>query len=63
MKMIKGAMDQSNLETVDYWTKKLAYHLSSHILHSIFWTNLTNKPINPRGDLLKRIEKDFAPVS
>lgn len=59
MKMIKGAMDQSNLETVDYWTKKLAYHLSSHILHSIFWTNLTNKPINPRGDLLKRIEKDF----
>ena len=53
------ALDESNFETVDFWTKKLSYHLSSHILHSIFWTNLTNKPTNPTGDLLKRIEKDF----
>jgi superoxide dismutase, Fe-Mn family len=59
LQMIKKAMDENNLETVDYWTKKLSYHLSSHILHSIFWTNLTNKPTNPTGDLLKRIEKDF----
>lgn len=59
LQMIKKAMDESNLETVDYWTKKLSYHLSSHVLHSIFWTNLTNKPTTPTGDLLKRIEKDF----
>lgn len=57
--MITKAMDENNLETVDYWTKKLSYHLSSHILHSIFWTNLTNKATTPKGDLLKRIEKDF----
>lgn len=59
LQMIKKAMDENNLETVDYWTKKLSYHLSSHILHSIFWTNLTNKPTNPSGEILKRIEKDF----
>lgn len=57
--MIKKALDDNNLETVDFWTKKLAFHLSSHILHSIFWTNLTNKKSDPKGDLLKRIEKDF----
>lgn len=57
--MIKKALDENNLETVDYWTKKLSYHFSSHILHSIFWTNLTNKKTNPSGDLLKRIEKNF----
>lgn len=51
LKMIKKAMDESNLETVDYWTKKLSYHLSSHVLHTIFWTNLTNKPTTPTGDL------------
>ena len=34
---------KNNLETVDYWTKKLTHHSSSHILHSIFWTNLINK--------------------
>ena len=59
MLMIKKAMDENNFETVDYWTKKLSFHFSSHVLHSIFWTNLTNKKTAPSGDLLKRIEKDF----
>jgi Fe-Mn family superoxide dismutase len=57
--MIKKALDENNLETVDYWTKKLAFHSSSHILHSIFWTNLTNKKTEPTGELLKRINKSF----
>ncbi len=66
MQMIKKALDENppagqagNLETVDFWTKKLSYHFSSHVLHSIFWTNLTNKQTAPTGDLLKRIEKNF----
>ena len=59
LKKIREALDANTLETVDYWTKKLSYHLSSHILHSIFWTNLNNKKTSPGGDLLKRIEKDF----
>lgn len=59
LQMIRKAMDENNLETVDYWTKKLSYHFSSHVLHTIFWTNLTNKKTEPSGDLLKRIEKDF----
>ncbi len=60
--MIKKALDENlpaGLETVDFWTKKLSYHFSSHVLHSIFWTNLTNKKTAPTGDLLKRIEKNF----
>jgi Fe-Mn family superoxide dismutase len=57
--MIKKALDENNLETVDFWTKKLSYHFSSHALHSIFWTNLTNKKTEPKGELLKRIEKNF----
>ena len=57
--MIKKALDENTLETIDYWTGKLSFHLSSHILHSIFWTNLTNQKTNPQGNLLKRIEKDF----
>ncbi len=59
LQMIRKALDENNLETVDYWTKKLSYHFSSHVLHTIFWTNLTNKKSEPTGDLLKRIEKDF----
>ena len=59
VKKIQEAMDSNNFETVDYWTKKLAFHSSSHILHSIFWTNLTNQQLSPSGNLLKQIEKDF----
>ncbi|MCX6207711.1 MAG: superoxide dismutase [Bacteroidetes bacterium] len=59
MEMIRKAMDTNNFETVDYYTKKLAYHFSSHVLHSIFWTNLTNKKSIPTGSLLKDIEKSF----
>jgi Fe-Mn family superoxide dismutase len=57
--MIQKALNENNLETIDYWTKKLSYHSSSHILHSIFWTNLTNKQSNPTRELLLQIEKDF----
>ena len=59
LQMIKKALDENNLQTVDYWTKKLSYHFSSHVLHSIFWTNLTNKKSDPKAELLKRIEKNF----
>jgi len=59
LQMIKKSLSENNLETVDFWTKKLSYHFSSHILHSIFWTNLTNKRTEPKGDLQKRIEKNF----
>lgn len=59
LQMIRKSMDDNSLETIDFWTKKLSYHLSSHILHSIFWTNLTNKKTDPKGELLKQIEKDF----
>lgn len=59
LQMIRKSVDENNLETVDYWIKKLSFHLSSHILHTIFWTNLTNKKVDPSGVLLKQIEKDF----
>jgi superoxide dismutase, Fe-Mn family len=59
LQMIRKATEESSFETVDYWTKKLAFHFSSHILHTIFWTNLGNKKTEPKGDLAKRIDKDF----
>ncbi len=59
LQMVKKALDENSVETVDYWTKKLSYHLSSYILHTIFWTNLTNKKMDPKAELLKQIEKDF----
>ena len=59
LKKIRTALDANDLESVDFWTRKLSFHFSSHILHSIFWTILTNKQTSPSGQLLTRIEKNF----
>ena len=59
IEMIKRSIKQNDFNMVDHWTKKLSFHLSSHILHSIFWTNLTKRSSTPSGTLLKKIEKDF----
>ena len=57
---IKEALDKNDLEVVDYWVKKSAFHGSSHVLHSIFWTNLTGKGATaPKGELLKRIHASY----
>lgn len=59
MQKIKDAIVKGDLENTDSYTKKLTLQSSSHILHSIFWTNLTNKKNEPTGELLKRIENQF----
>ncbi|WP_341840384.1 superoxide dismutase [Chitinophaga caseinilytica] len=59
IQQIQKAVAEGNFETVDYWTKKLSYHFSSHLLHTIFWTNLTNKKSEPTGELLKKIGQQF----
>jgi|TARA_B100000929_G_C15400865_1_gene384529 Fe-Mn family superoxide dismutase len=56
---IKKNLDSGEMDSVDLWTRKLSYHFSSHVLHTIFWTNLTNKKSEPKAELLKQIEKDF----
>jgi Fe-Mn family superoxide dismutase len=40
--------------------RSLAFNLSGHILHSIFWTNMTAKGGGtPQGDFAQAIQKDF----
>ena len=56
---IKKHTQSGDLDQVDLWTRKLAYHFSSHVLHSIFWSNLTNKKTEPKAELSKQIETDF----
>src|SRR5690349_3632479 len=34
---LKAAMANNEQASITYWSRKLSYHLSSHVLHSIFW--------------------------
>jgi Fe-Mn family superoxide dismutase len=57
--LLNKAFETGQTDGIDYWTKKLSLHLSSHVLHTIFWTNLTNRKTEPTGELLRRIGRDF----
>jgi Fe-Mn family superoxide dismutase len=53
----RGKDDFARLTALE---RALAFNLSGHILHSIFWRNLAQKGGGqPQGDLASAIEKDF----
>lgn len=52
--------EASAFALVKHHEKELAYQLSSHILHTIYWTNLSAKGGGePKGELAKAITTDF----
>jgi Fe-Mn family superoxide dismutase len=53
------ARESGQFGLVKHYEKELAFQLSSHILHSIYWTNLGGKGGEPGGDLAKAINAEF----
>ena len=40
MAALKEARASGDFKLVDHWSKKLAFHASGHLLHSLFWENM-----------------------
>jgi Fe-Mn family superoxide dismutase len=53
------ARETGDFALVKHYEKELALNLSSHILHTIYWANLSATGGHLQGDLLKTIEKNF----
>ncbi|HZW87156.1 MAG TPA: superoxide dismutase [Gallionella sp.] len=53
------ARDSNDFSLVKHYEKELAFQLSSHILHTIYWTNLSGKGGEPKGALAKAISAEF----
>ncbi|MEY8689251.1 MAG: superoxide dismutase [Leptothrix sp. (in: b-proteobacteria)] len=53
------ARDSGDFALVKHYEKELAFQLSSHLLHSIYWTNLSGKGGEPQGDLAKAVNAEF----
>ena len=57
---LSEARDTGEFGTVPKLQKDLAFHLSGHVNHSIFWINLSpDGGGNPSGDLGSAIDGDF----
>ncbi|MGI6430033.1 MAG: superoxide dismutase [Syntrophomonadaceae bacterium] len=54
------ARENADYALIKHWEKELAFQGSGHVLHTLFWENMTPQSSgNPSGDLLKQIEQDF----
>lgn len=53
------ARDSGDFALVKHYEKELAFQLSSHILHTIYWTTISGKGGEPKGALAKAIAAEF----
>lgn len=58
------ARDKEDFTRLSALEKALAFNLSGHVLHSLFWQNLTPKGGGePEGELARAIKRDFGSFS
>lgn len=54
------AREKGDFGLVKHWERELAFHGSGHLLHTLFWMNMTpNGGGTPTGSLGERINQDF----
>jgi Fe-Mn family superoxide dismutase len=57
---LAAARDEDNFEAINQLQKNLAFHVSGHVLHSLFWLNMTPKGGGtPPDELAAAIEESF----
>ncbi len=60
LEQLAKARASNDFTTLNMLEKNLAFHVSGHVLHSIFWTNLTpDAPERPDGELAAAIDEHF----
>jgi Fe-Mn family superoxide dismutase len=53
------ARDTNDFALVKHHEKELAFQLSSHLLHTVYWTSISGKGGEPKNELAKAIDKSF----
>lgn len=57
---LQEARESGDFTLIKHWEKEIAFHGSGHILHTLFWENMTpNGKLNPEGSVIERIKQDF----
>jgi Fe-Mn family superoxide dismutase len=56
---LSKARESNDFALVKYHEKELAFQLSSHILHTVYWTSLSGKGGEPKNELAQIIDKNF----
>jgi Fe-Mn family superoxide dismutase len=60
LERLAEARDNSNFDNISAPEKALAFNLSGHVLHSLFWKNMAPKAGGrPQGELAAAIQQEF----
>lgn len=60
LEKLAEARDKGDFGTINQLEKNLAFHVSGHVLHSLFWTNLSpDGGDRPDGALASALDEDF----
>jgi Fe-Mn family superoxide dismutase len=61
LEKLEEARAKENFDSIGALEKKLAFNVSGHVLHSLFWRNMEPKADDrPTGALAEAIKKDFS---
>lgn len=64
LERLEGARQKDDFAALASLEKALAFNLSGHVLHSIFWKNLRPQGGGaPSGELARTIERDFGSLA
>jgi Fe-Mn family superoxide dismutase len=60
LEKLEAARNEGDFGTINQLEKDLAFHLSGHALHSLFWTNMgPDRGGKPEGELAAAIDESF----
>lgn len=60
LKKLDEARQSGDFGLVKHWSREVAFHGSGHLLHELFWENMSPEGGGePEGELADAIEKDF----
>ncbi len=60
LEKLANARTEDSFDTINQLQKNLAFHVSGHILHSVFWTNMSpDGGGKPEGDLAAAIDESL----
>jgi len=61
---LNEAREKDDFSQIKFWEREAAFHGSGHILHAIYWQNLSPRGGGePRGNLAASIKKQFSSFS
>jgi Fe-Mn family superoxide dismutase len=59
MKKLEEARASGDYGLIKHWSRELAFHGSGHVLHTLYWFNMSPKGGAPKGEILKAVDASF----